>query len=60
MGGEGGKVHLHNLDTKHLVYEFDTKTNRSVAFYHDHTSAGILEADWNTNMIQLHLYMIED
>ncbi|KAI0209819.1 p21-activated protein kinase-interacting protein 1-like [Lamellibrachia satsuma] len=28
VGGEGGKVHLHNLDTKHLVYEFDTKTNR--------------------------------
>ena len=30
VGGEGGKVHLYNVDTKQLVYEFDTKTNRSV------------------------------
>ena len=36
VGGEGGKVHLYNVNTKQLVYEFDTKTNRSVNLSHAH------------------------
>ena len=33
VGGEGGKVQLYNINTTKMVYEFDTKTNRSVPLH---------------------------